>query len=123
MIANCVASTFGNGKVCVWLGRSCCGHNLRMVDAGHRSLTDDFGRPISVTSWRRRVVSNRGWCSRQLHRAQHHNNFGVLVFEARVVSIDAYDTSYYEEQNVGCGSEENERPAALEFACMRTGLD
>src|SRR5881227_3966726 len=98
MISNYVASMVWNGKVCVWLGRSCFGHNLRMVDAGHRNLADDFGWPIGVASWRRRVVSNRGWCSRQLHRAQHRDSFGVLVFEARIVSIDAYDTSDYEEQ-------------------------
>src|SRR6267142_6575813 len=106
MITDCVGSMVGNGKVCVWLGRSCFGDNLRMVDTRHRNLADDFGRSISVASWRRHVVSNRGWCSSQLHRAQHRNNFCVPVLEARIVSIDANDTSDYEEQKVGCSGKE-----------------
>src|SRR5256885_15691081 len=100
MLTNDVASMVWNGKVCVWLGRSCFGHNLRMVDAGHRNLADDFGWSISVASWRRGVVSNRGWCSRQLHPAQHHNKFGVLVFQARHLIIDAFDTSESEKKDV-----------------------
>src|SRR6266508_3171435 len=112
MITNLVSAMVGNRQVLVWRGRSCFGHNLRMVDASHRKLADNIRGPVSGASWRRRVLRDRYRCCRQLYRVQHRNNFNVLVIQASIVSIDAHHTGDNEEQHIGCGGKENELTAA-----------
>src|SRR6185295_17284040 len=113
-----------NGWIRVWLGRNCGRRKLRMAHARHRVFADRNTSVVVARSWRSSVVDNRSNLRRrQVSRTKHYDLFQVLIFQARVISVDTCETGDSEQQKVSYSCEQKKRPASFEFVRMRTRLN